>query len=38
MAFVRRRIERNGEQLWQLEDFRDLSFIRHDGHEEQAQG
>jgi len=26
MAFVRQRIERGGERLWQLEDFRDLSF------------
>ena len=26
MAFVRRRIARGGERLWQLEDFRDLSF------------
>jgi hypothetical protein len=26
MALVRRRIERGGERLWQLEDFRDLSF------------
>jgi hypothetical protein len=26
MAFVRRRIERGGERLWQPEDFRDLSF------------
>jgi hypothetical protein len=27
MAFVRQRIERGGERLWQLEDFRDLSFM-----------
>ncbi len=26
MGFVRQRIERGGERLWQLEDFRDLSF------------
>ena len=26
MASVRQRIERGGERLWQLEDFRDLSF------------
>jgi hypothetical protein len=26
IAFVRQRIERGGERLWQLEDFRDLSF------------
>jgi hypothetical protein len=26
MASVRRRIERGGERVWQLEDFRDLSF------------
>ena len=26
MAYVRQRIERGGERLWQLEDFRDLSF------------
>jgi hypothetical protein len=26
MAFVRERIERGGDRLWQLEDFRDLSF------------
>src|ERR1039457_4543458 len=26
MALVRQRIERGGERLWQLDDFRDLSF------------
>lgn len=27
MTSVRRRIERGGERLWQLEDFRDISFL-----------
>ncbi len=27
MAFVRQQIERGGEQLWKLEDFRDLPFM-----------
>ena len=26
MALVRQRIRRGGERLWQLDDFRDLSF------------
>jgi len=27
MAFVRQQIERGGERLWKLEDFRDLPFM-----------
>jgi len=27
MAFVRHQIERGGERLWKLEDFRDLPFM-----------